>query len=682
MNQGKSLFKSLFLSDFAKYIETLKQIYNIKLEEIEPLEQIFAKDDFSIDENIIQEGIKIGSIAKDYWINYAIENDYKYFDLDSFGKETNKTIIETEKLIKKHDKLVLFESVFKFKNTIIKPDILVIEKSSNKFILIEVKAVNEVKGEHYVDLMFQQFILNKLNIYLSEAYLMYLDRDYRLDKKLDISKLFKLKNTLYMKDFWKPLFYENSKKNIIEINYQNSVKENFPSPKPNDLMVEKNNKYNNDIIEIQKFRTKYKIDNINGFMSGNVKFKEMSLFYFNEYNKLYQSLPDYINLINDDKLVLEALTNESTGKYYKEAFSYILKRLEIEDWNSKKELIKIINSINSFLRKIKDLNKQDISNQKELFANKIVNSKFGTIEHFYNTKSSKKGVIRAIIKNKDYMSDLDDNDIETLSKGKDSNLSDINIKQISSHRNKNIYYNKIFINEILKNYKTPIYMIDFETISSAVPIANNTGPYQQVPFQFSMHIIDEDNVDYFNKNGKFDKDKIEHREYLSDGLDNLFHIEFARKFIKDCFSRGEGIYVAYHKPFEKSILENILNNNDYLNSNEMNKLEWIIEHLFDLKDLYYSKIDPKDSTKLVYYDYKINGSFSIKSTLPAIDSSFNYKTDLTEIHNGTEALNAFKNRLNKKINNRDWVKTKSNLIKYCKQDTLSMIMIYEYFKNL
>ncbi len=40
---------------------------------------------------------------------------------------------------------------------------------------------------------------------------------------------------------------------------------------------------------------------------------------------------------------------------------------------------------------------------------------------------------------------------------------------------------------ILAAHKSPAYFLDFETIQFAVPIWKGTRPYQQLPFQFSVH---------------------------------------------------------------------------------------------------------------------------------------------------------------------------------------------------
>ena len=43
----------------------------------------------------------------------------------------------------------------------------------------------------------------------------------------------------------------------------------------------------------------------------------------------------------------------------------------------------------------------------------------------------------------------------------------------------------------LAPYGFPAYFLDFETAMFAVPIWKGTRPYQQIPFQFSLHILAE-----------------------------------------------------------------------------------------------------------------------------------------------------------------------------------------------
>ena len=45
------------------------------------------------------------------------------------------------------------------------------------------------------------------------------------------------------------------------------------------------------------------------------------------------------------------------------------------------------------------------------------------------------------------------------------------------------------IRNFLKRLVYPLYYLDFETFQSAVPLFDEVRPYQQVPFQFSLHVV-------------------------------------------------------------------------------------------------------------------------------------------------------------------------------------------------
>ena len=48
---------------------------------------------------------------------------------------------------------------------------------------------------------------------------------------------------------------------------------------------------------------------------------------------------------------------------------------------------------------------------------------------------------------------------------------------------------KAAIRRFLRGLAYPLWLLDFETFQSAVPLYDGTKPYQQIPFQFSMHAI-------------------------------------------------------------------------------------------------------------------------------------------------------------------------------------------------
>ena len=61
---------------------------------------------------------------------------------------------------------------------------------------------------------------------------------------------------------------------------------------------------------------------------------------------------------------------------------------------------------------------------------------------------------------------------------------------------------KSAIEDVLKSLSYPLYFIDYETCQHAIPEIEGTKPYQQIPFQYSLHIIE--------KKG----DSLKHKEFL------------------------------------------------------------------------------------------------------------------------------------------------------------------------
>jgi hypothetical protein len=61
----------------------------------------------------------------------------------------------------------------------------------------------------------------------------------------------------------------------------------------------------------------------------------------------------------------------------------------------------------------------------------------------------------------------------------------------------------------LKRLKYPVGYLDFETFSTAIPLFDGLRPYQQVPFQFSLHRVAAPGA------------KPEHHAFLADGSGEL-----------------------------------------------------------------------------------------------------------------------------------------------------------------
>jgi hypothetical protein len=61
--------------------------------------------------------------------------------------------------------------------------------------------------------------------------------------------------------------------------------------------------------------------------------------------------------------------------------------------------------------------------------------------------------------------------------------------QIMSHRSGTPYIDRQAIRDFLGRLRYPLYFFDFETIAPAIPLFDRCRPYDQIPFQLSLHVI-------------------------------------------------------------------------------------------------------------------------------------------------------------------------------------------------
>jgi len=212
------------------------------------------------------------------------------------------------------------------------------------------------------------------------------------------------------------------------------------------------------------------------------------------------------------------------------------------------------------------------------------------------------------------------------------------------------------IRSFLETLSYPLYFLDFETMMYAVPEFDQTKPYQQVTFQYSLHIM------------KSESGPVEHREYLapSDGSNPMSAL--AEQLCQDI---PENVCVlAYNKSFECSRIKEMAEAFPHLKSHLLNIRE-------NIKDL----LDPFQ--KGYYYLPAMKGSFSIKSVLPALfpdDPNLNYHNLAGSVHNGSEAMDIFPKI--KDMSPTDAAAARQSLLEYCKLDTWAMVKVLEALKEI
>ena len=121
--------------------------------------------------------------------------------------------------------------------------------------------------------------------------------------------------------------------------------------------------------------------------------------------------------------------------------------------------------------------------------------------------------------------------------------------------------------------------------------------------------------------------------------------------------------------FEKTVIKNLAELFPDLKDHLLN----IRDNIKDLMIPFYNRS---------YYSKDMHGSYSIKYVLPALfkdDPSLDYH-NLDDVHNGSEAMNAFSNM--GKLNIEERRKLRYNLLKYCELDTFAMVKIWEKLKEI
>jgi hypothetical protein len=136
--------------------------------------------------------------------------------------------------------------------------------------------------------------------------------------------------------------------------------------------------------------------------------------------------------------------------------------------------------------------------------------------------------------------------------------------------------------------------------------------------------------------------------------------------------------VAYNVSFEKAIINNYLKNNPKYEE----KMRPLVNNAFDLMDLVKGRTNlfskEKAPNKILFYDKRLNGSYSIKKVLPVFAPKLTYQ-DL-EVKNGTDAVLEFSKLVN--LSNEEYLKKQQDLLDYCQRDTWAMVVILQKLRDL
>lgn len=202
---------------------------------------------------------------------------------------------------------------------------------------------------------------------------------------------------------------------------------------------------------------------------------------------------------------------------------------------------------------------------------------------------------------------------------------------------------------LLDGIAFPRSYLDFETISFVVPRWLGTRPFQQLPFQFSLHSEAPDR-------------SIRHDAFL-----DLSGQSPLKGFVESLLSviPSQGAVIVWNRGFEGARLRELAQ----LFPQHADGLLAIVDRMVDLLPIY----------RKHYYHRDMRGSWSIKAVLPTIAPDLAYG-DLG-VADGGEAQKAYLRASSPLTAPEEREQLRSQLLAYCERDTLAMVRLTNTFTS-
>ncbi|MGA2862939.1 MAG: DUF2779 domain-containing protein [Verrucomicrobiota bacterium] len=208
------------------------------------------------------------------------------------------------------------------------------------------------------------------------------------------------------------------------------------------------------------------------------------------------------------------------------------------------------------------------------------------------------------------------------------------------------HVSKAAIKAFLRQLEYPVSYLDFETFGTAIPLFDQTRPYEQVPFQFSLRVV------------RSPGSQPEHHMFLADG-----RADPRREFLQRLRDRlpDAGSIVAYNAQFELGRLRECCE----LHPDFRPWLTGVEARMVDL-------LNPFRAFR--YYAPGQNGSARMKAVLPALTG---HSYDHLAIQEGGTASLEFLRVHFTDVPDAERQRVRRQLEEYCGQDTEGMIWVVE-----
>jgi len=230
-------------------------------------------------------------------------------------------------------------------------------------------------------------------------------------------------------------------------------------------------------------------------------------------------------------------------------------------------------------------------------------------------------------------------------------LTDFQSIQVAAARSGTAHVDGVALREFLGRLEFPLHYFDLESYALAIPPFDGVRPYQQVPFQFSLHVADAPGA------------APRALAFLAegDGDPRRAFIDAAREAIGP-----SGSIVAYYDSFERGRLEELA--------------DAFPEHAGWLRGLSPRFVDLLAPFRtFAYYHPEQRGSASLKAVLPVLTGRGH---DHLEIREGGAAAREFLRAIDPTTPPEERERIRSALLAYCGRDTEGMVEVVEALRAL
>ena len=188
--------------------------------------------------------------------------------------------------------------------------------------------------------------------------------------------------------------------------------------------------------------------------------------------------------------------------------------------------------------------------------------------------------------------------------------------------------------------------------SYVIPAQQGVRPYQQMVFQYSLHVKENPNAE------------LQHFEYLLRSKEEP--VEHLVAHMREHIDHTKGTVIVWNDKFEKPRNREMAAQYPQFN-----------DFLLGMNERVYDLMIP--FSKGLYQHPGFKGSASIKSVLPILCPDLSYKN--LEIQSGGNAVIHWHHATDGRLSAEEQQNTFKNLLAYCHLDTLAMVRIWEVLRE-